>query len=120
VSLGLGMTLGVLLGILPLSIPGLGTFKLGVAGGPLVLALIISRLGRTGGWVWTIPLSANLTLRNFGLTVFLTQVGMVSGPKFITTVQHLGTALLSIERRYHTYSGVFFPIRRPFHFQIAV
>jgi putative transport protein len=96
VSLGLGMTLGVLLGILPLSIPGLGTFKLGVAGGPLVVALIISRLGRTGGWVRTIPLSANLTLRNFGLTVFLTQIGMVSGPKFITTVRHLGPLFLAL------------------------
>ena len=96
VSLGVGMALGVLIGILPISVPGLGALKLGVAGGPLVVALIFGRLGRTGGWVWTLPLSANLTLRNFGLTVFLTQIGMVSGPKFIATVQHMGPLFLAL------------------------
>ena len=96
VSLGVGMALGVLLGILPVPVPGLGTLKLGVAGGPLVVALILSRLGRTGSWVWTMPVSANVTLRNFGLTVFLAQIGMVSGPKFIATVQQLGPLLLAL------------------------
>ena len=55
VSLGVGMALGVLLGVLPIPIPGLGTLRLGVAGGPLVMGLILGRLGRTGGWVWTMP-----------------------------------------------------------------
>jgi putative transport protein len=96
ISLGVGMALGVLLGILPIPVPGLGTLKLGVAGGPLVVALILSRLGRTGSWVWTMPVSANLTLRTFGLTVFLAQIGMVSGPKFIATVQQLGPLFLAL------------------------
>lgn len=96
VSLGVGMALGVLLGILPIPVPGLGTLSLGVAGGPLVVALILSRFGRTGGWVWTMPVSANLTLRNFGLTIFLAQIGMVSGPKFIATVQQLGPLFLGV------------------------
>lgn len=96
VSLGVGMALGVLLGIMPIPVPGLGTLSLGVAGGPLVVALILSRLGRTGGWVWTMPLSANLTLRNFGLTIFLAQIGLVSGPKFIATVQQLGPLFLGV------------------------
>lgn len=96
VSLGVGMALGVLLGILPVPVPGLGTLSLGVAGGPLLVALILSRFGRTGGWVWTMPLSANLTLRNFGLTIFLAQIGMVSGPKFIATVQQLGPLFLGV------------------------
>jgi putative transport protein len=96
VSLGVGMALGVLLGVLPIPVPGLGTINLGVAGGPLVVALILSRLGRTGSWVWTMPVSANLTLRNFGLTIFLAQIGMVSGPKFIATLQQLGPLFLAV------------------------
>ena len=75
-ALGVGMALGMLLGILPIPIPGLGTLQLGMAGGPLVMGLILGRLGRTGGWVWTMPVSANLILRNLGLTLFLAQVGM--------------------------------------------
>ena len=96
VSLGVGMALGVLLGILPIPVPGLGTLSLGVAGGPLVVALILSRFGRTGSWVWTMPVSANVTLRNFGLTIFLAQIGLVSGPKFIATVQQLGPLFLAL------------------------
>jgi len=94
ISLGIGMSLGVLLGILPIPLPGVGAFTLGVAGGPLVVALVLGYFGRTRGWVWTIPVSANLTLRNFGLTLFLAQVGMVSGPKFILTLQQLGTLFI--------------------------
>lgn len=96
VALGVGLALGVLLGILPIPIPGLGTLQLGLAGGPLVIGLILGRLGRTGGWVWTMPVSANLILRNFGLTVFLAQVGMTSGPKFLETVQQTGALFLSL------------------------
>lgn len=96
VSLGVGMALGVLLGVLPIPVPGLGTLSLGVAGGPLLVALILSRLGRTGSWVWTMPMSANLTLRTFGLTVFLAQIGLVSGPKFVDTVQQLGPVFLGV------------------------
>lgn len=94
VSLGVGMALGMLLGILPIPIPGLGTLSLGVAGGPLVVGLILGRLGRTGGWVWTMPFSANVILRNLGLTLFLAQVGMTSGPKFLSTVQQTGSLFL--------------------------
>jgi putative transport protein len=95
-ALGVGMALGVLLGVLPIPVPGLGTLSLGVAGGPLVVGLILGRLGRTRGWVWTMPLSANIILRNFGLTVFLAQVGMTSGPKFVETVQQTGLLFLGL------------------------
>src|SRR5512136_2015519 len=94
VSLGAGMALGVLLGLLPIPIPGLGTLRLGLAGGPLVMGLILSRLGRTGSWVWTMPFSANVIMRNLGLTVFLAQVGMTSGPQFLETVQKTGALFL--------------------------
>src|SRR5512139_350383 len=96
VALGVGMALGMLLGVLPIPIPGLGTLSLGVAGGPLVVGIILGRLGRTGSWVWTMPLSANIILRSFGLTVFLAQVGMTSGPKFVETVQQTGLLFLEL------------------------
>jgi putative transport protein len=96
VSIGIGMVLGVALGLVPFPIPGLGTLKLGIAGGPLIVALILGWLGRTRGLVWSVPLSANLTLRNFGLTIFLAQVGMNSGPSFVATVQETGLYFLLI------------------------
>lgn len=94
VSIGIGMVLGVGLGLVPFPVPGLGTLKLGIAGGPLIVALILGWLGRTRGLVWSMPVSANLTLRNFGLTIFLAQVGMTSGPSFVATVQETGLYFL--------------------------
>jgi putative transport protein len=94
VSVGIGMVLGVIVGLVPIPIPGIGTLALGAAGGPLVVALVLGHLGRTGGLAWTMPASANLTLRNFGLTLFLAQVGMSAGPKFVATVQQTGFLLL--------------------------
>jgi putative transport protein len=95
VSVGVGMVLGVIVGLVPVPIPGLGTLSLGTAGGPLVVALLLGYLGRTGGLAWTIPASANLTLRNFGLTLFLAQVGMSAGPRFVAAVQETGFLLLA-------------------------
>jgi putative transport protein len=95
VSLGTGMVLGVLLGSVALPVPVLGTFKVGVAGGTLIVALVLGRLGRTGPLTWTMPLSANLTLRNFGLSIFLAQVGMSSGAPFVTVARDGGATLLA-------------------------
>lgn len=94
VSVGIGMALGVIVGLVPVPIPGIGTLALGIAGGPLLVALLLGYIGRTGGLVWTMPASANLTLRNFGLTVFLAQVGISSGPRFVATVQETGFLFL--------------------------
>lgn len=94
ISLGIGMVLGVLLGITPIPLPFVGTMKLGIAGGSLIVALILGRLGRTGKLTWTMPLSANLTLRNFGLSIFLAQVGMSSGAPFVNVVTENGLVLL--------------------------
>lgn len=96
VSIGIGMVLGVILGLISFPAPGLGSIKLGLAGGPLLVSLILGKLGRTGRMVWTMPLSANVTLRNFGLTIFLAQVGMNSGEKFVTTVQQTGFLFLGV------------------------
>jgi putative transport protein len=96
VSVGLGMSLGVLLGLLKIPIPGVGSFSLGLAGGPLIVALILGRFGRIGALSWRIPLSANLTLRNFGLTLFLAAVGLSSGAPFVETVSRTGFTFLGI------------------------
>jgi putative transport protein len=96
ISLGVGMVLGVILGLIRIPIPGLGTFSLGLAGGPLIMALILGYVGRTGALTWTIPLAANLTLRTFGLTLFLATVGMRSGELFATSIQGNGLQLLAI------------------------
>ena len=62
VSLGLGMVLGVLLGLIPIPIPGVGIVTLGIGGGPLIVALILGKLRRTGPMLWTMPLPANIVL----------------------------------------------------------
>jgi putative transport protein len=96
VSVGLGMSFGVLVGLVPIPIPGLGNFSLGLAGGPLVAALILGRLGRTGPLAWHMPLPANLTLRTFGLTLFLAAVGLGSGAPFVDTLASAGLQFLAI------------------------
>lgn len=94
VSVGVGMALGVIVGLVPIPVPVLGTLKVGIAGGVLIVALMLGRLGRLGPLAWTMPLSANLTLRNFGLSVFLAQVGMNSGAPFVAALADDGLALL--------------------------
>jgi len=94
VSVGVGMSLGVLLGMLSIPLPGIGAFSMGFAGGPLIVALILGRLGRTGPLSWHIPLSANLTLRNFGLTIFLAAVGLGAGAPFVHTLSTTGFLFL--------------------------
>ncbi|MGG5822128.1 aspartate:alanine exchanger family transporter [Falsiroseomonas sp. HW251] len=96
VSLGFGMVLGVLLGLIPIPIPGVGTVTLGIGGGPLIVALILGRLRRTGPISWVMPLPANIVLRNFGLTLFLATVGINSGQAFVRTVASQGPLLLII------------------------
>lgn len=81
-TFSLGLVLGLGLGTLPLPLPGGGTFRLGVAGGPLLVGLLLGALGRSGRIVWSIPYSANLTLRQLGLALFLAGVGLRSGGRF--------------------------------------
>ncbi len=81
----LGIALGVVAGSIPLLVPGLpAPVKLGLAGGPLVVAILLSRAANTGSLVWHLPPSANLALREIGITLFLAAVGMKSGEKFVS------------------------------------
>jgi len=96
VSLGIGMVLGILLGLVPIPIPGVGTVTLGIGGGPLIVALILGKLRRTGSLLWTMPLPANIVLRNYGLAIFLAAVGINAGQPFVRTVADSGLTLLFI------------------------
>ena len=89
-SFGLGMAAGLLLGMVTFSLPGGISFQMGFAGGPLIVALILGSLRRTGSIVWTLPYSANLTLRQVGLTLLLAAVGIRSGHTFFDTLTQGG------------------------------
>jgi len=78
-ALALGLALGVLLGLLEFPLPGGGQFALGMAGGPLVVGLILGRIGRTGQILWSLPLSASTTLNHLGMMLFLAYAGSNSG-----------------------------------------
>ncbi|MDR9450021.1 MAG: aspartate:alanine exchanger family transporter [Acidimicrobiia bacterium] len=90
---GLGIALGLLIGLIPIPLPGGTTFKLGLAGGPLVVGLIVGALGRTGPIVWQLPYNANLTLRQLGVILFLAGVGTRSGYGFASTFGEGGVTI---------------------------
>lgn len=82
-TMGLGIAIGLLIGLIPIPLPGGITFHLGLAGGPLLVALVLGALRRTGPILWTMPYSANLTLRQFGLILLLAAIGVRSGSAFL-------------------------------------
>jgi putative transport protein len=92
--MGLGMALGGLIGLIPIPIPGVGAVKLGLAGGVLIISLILGYFGRFGPFNWNIPPVANVLLRNFGLTLFLASVGISSGAPFMENIGGAGLSLL--------------------------
>lgn len=82
-----GIGLGVVAGLLPIEVSGLPVpLRLGLAGGPLVVAILISRLGHIGPIIWHMPLNANIAMRELGLTLFLACVGLKSGERFLATL----------------------------------
>ena len=83
----IGIMVGVLFGSIPFSIPGIPTpMKLGLAGGPLIVAILISRFGYKLGLVTYTKASANMMLREVGIALFLASVGIKSGASFFETV----------------------------------
>ena len=86
-----GIFLGVLLGSLPIAIPGMNLpFKLGLAGGSLIVALLIGRFGPYYNMVTFATTSANMMLRQVGLTLFLAAVGLSVGDSFVPTILNGG------------------------------
>ncbi|EHE4171879.1 putative transporter [Escherichia coli] len=83
----IGIGLGVLLGSIPVFVPGFpAALKLGLAGGPLIMALILGRIGSIGKLYWFMPPSANLALRELGIVLFLSVVGLKFGGDFVNTL----------------------------------
>lgn len=99
-SLALGLGLGLLLGALTIPLPGGGHFTIGLAGGPLVVGLLLGARRRTGPLVWQLPRPVNSTLREIGLVLFLAGIGTRAGHSFASTIATgggwliLGTALV--------------------------
>ncbi len=87
VPIFIGILLGVILGSIPFHIPGIANpIRLGLAGGPLIVAILLSKYGYKFSLVsYTTP-SANLMLREIGIVLFLASVGLVAGEKFIPTL----------------------------------
>lgn len=87
----LGIAVGVLLGTLPLPVPGLSApVKLGLAGGPLIVAIIAGSLRRIGPLMWFVPAGANFMLRDLGIILFLAAVGLKAGDGFVESLVHEG------------------------------
>ena len=96
VTIFVGIFLGILLGSLPIAFPGIPTpVKLGLAGGPLVVAILIGRFGHKLKLVTYTTMSANLMLREIGIVLFLASVGIEAGEHFVQTVVE-GSGLSSV------------------------
>jgi putative transport protein len=94
ITLFIGIFLGIIFGSIPFFIPGMPMpVKLGLAGGPLVVAILLGRFGFKLKLITYTTQSANLLLREIGITLFLASVGIASGDKFVETVVH-GDGLL--------------------------
>ena len=87
-ELFLGITLGIILGAIPIPIPGVPVpVKLGLAGGPLIIAILISRYGGRFSVTHYVSQSANLMVRELGLALFLASVGLSVGPAFFAALK---------------------------------
>jgi putative transport protein len=86
VPLFAGIALGIALGTLPIAFPGLPQpLKLGLAGGPLIVAILVGARGRIGRLVWHVPRTASMALRELGIALFFAGVGLMAGPTFFST-----------------------------------
>lgn len=87
VPIFIGITLGVLLGSWPIMLPGMpSAVKLGLAGGPLIVAILLSRIDNWGTMTWHLPKSSNIILKDMGIVLFLACVGLHSGDQFVDTL----------------------------------
>jgi len=84
VPIFVGIALGIILGSWPMHLPHMpAPVKLGLAGGPLLVAILLSQIGRLGPLIWYMPLSANFMLREVGIALFLACVGLRAGDQFL-------------------------------------
>jgi putative transport protein len=90
-SLTLGIAVGVLVGMIPL-----GGFKLGLAGGPLLVSLLLGHFGRIGAVAGYVPRPTRLLLRELGLCLFLAGAGIKGGASFVETLQSQGMGIFVV------------------------
>ena len=95
-SLSAGLTLGIIVGLLPLGLPGGDPVTLGLAGGPLFVALILGHFGKVGRIVGHIPRPTRLLLQELGLVFFLANAGVRGGSSMVETLQEHGFALFGL------------------------
>jgi len=93
-SVAIGMVLGVMVGMMPIPLPGGTVVRLGLAGGPLLAGLVLGKIERSGRVTWVMPTAANLTLRQIGLLFFLAGVGIKAGYSFVDMARGEGLQLL--------------------------
>ncbi|MBM7661059.1 putative transport protein [Bacillus mesophilus] len=93
-SLSIILLLGILLGMLPITLPGLGTITLGVAGGPLFVALIIGHFGKLGPIKARYYQPSNQVIGDIGLALFLAGAGTTAGQGIVTVIQDEGIRLV--------------------------
>ena len=90
----IGIFLGILVGSIPIMLPGMSVpMKLGLAGGPLVVAILIGRYGHKAKLVTYTSTAASLMLRELGLCLFLASVGLAAGGRFVSTILSANGAL---------------------------
>lgn len=94
--ISLGIVLGILIGTLSLPLFGLFNFSLGLTGGVLAVALVLSNIGKTGTIIWSMSGSANQLLRRFGMLLFMATVGTHAGSEIAGVLQSDGLRLILI------------------------
>ena len=95
-SLSAGLTLGIVAGLIPIGLPGSTPMTLGLAGGPLFVALLLGHFGKVGRIVGHIPRPTRLLLQELGLVFFLANAGVRGGVSLVATVQEYGLTLFGL------------------------
>lgn len=95
-SLSFGLTLGILIGVIPIGLPGGTPITLGLAGGPLLVALLLGHFGRVGRIVGHIPRPTRILLQELGLVFFLANAGVRGGVSLVETLQQYGLPIFAL------------------------
>jgi putative transport protein len=83
----IGIILGLIIGSYPLTIGNVpAPVKIGLAGGPLIAAIVLARIGKIGPLIWYMPVNSNIAMRELGIVLFLACVGLKAGHQFIPTL----------------------------------
>lgn len=90
-----GILIGMLLGMVPITFPGMNSFSLGTTGGVLAAGLVFGHFKKTGPMIWHVPSTTNAFIRELGLLLFLAVVGTSAGATIVTTIKTFGLPLVA-------------------------